>query len=67
MKVYILHYEVGVSSGYKELIGIYSSMEELEKGKAKDKEEYYACRVSGKYVIQEIEIDKNINTVYCEW
>lgn len=67
MKIYVLRYEVGVSSGYNELIGIYSSMEELEKGKEKDKEEYYACRISGNYLIKEIEIDKNINIVYCEW
>ena len=67
MKVYILCYEVGISNGYKEIIGIYNSMKELEKGKAKDKEEYYACRVSGKYLIKEIEINKNINIVYCEW
>lgn len=67
MKVFVLQYEVGISSGYKELIGIYSSMEELEKGKAKDKEEHYACRLLEKYSIKEIEIDKNINIVYCEW
>ena len=67
MKVYVLRYEVGISSGYHELIGIYSSIEELEKGKAKDKEKYYTCRISGNYLIEEIEINKNINKVYCEW
>ena len=67
MKVYVLIYKVGVSSGYHEFIGIYDSMEALEKGKEQDKEEYYACRISGDYEIKEVEVNKNINHVYVEW
>lgn len=67
MKVYALHYTVGVSTGYKELVGIYSTVEELEKGREKDKKDYDVCRIFGDYIIEEIEINKNINKVYCEW
>ena len=67
MKVYALIYKVGVSSGYEELIGIYDSMEALEIGRKKDKEEYYMCRLGNDYVIKEIEVNKNLNIVYCEW
>lgn len=67
MKVYALCYKVGVSGGYEEIIGIYNSIEELEKGKIKDKEEYYTCRLNGEYFVEEIEINKNINKVYNEW
>ena len=67
MKIFVLCYKTGVSVGYKEIIGIYNSMEELEKGKMKDKEEYYACRLNGEYFIEVIEINKNINRVYNVW
>lgn len=67
MKIYALCYKVGVSGGYEEIIGIYNSMKELEKGKIKDKKEYYTCRLHGEYFIEEIEINKNINKVYNEW
>lgn len=67
MKVYVLIYKIGVSSGYHELVGIYESMEALERGKEQDKEEYYCCRIGGDYEIKEIEINKNINFVYVEW
>lgn len=68
MTVYVLLYVVGVSSGYEELIGIYDSMEALEQGKKKDKKEYDICRLDdSNYQIKEIEINKNINTIYCEW
>lgn len=67
MKIFALCYKTGVSGGYEEIIGIYNSMEELEKGKIKDNEEYYTCRLHGEYFVEEIEINKNINRVYNEW
>lgn len=59
MKIYALCYKVGVSGGYEEIIGIYNSMEELEKVKIKDKEECYTCRLNREYFIKEIEIKEN--------
>ena len=67
MKVYVLIYKVGISSGYHELIGIYDSMEALERGREQDKKEYYCCRISGDYEIEEIDVNKNINDVFLEW
>lgn len=39
--LYALVFTIGLSNGYKELVGIYSSMEELEKGKENISKSFY--------------------------
>ena len=68
MKLYVLTFSVGLSSGFSEMIGIYDSMEALEKGKEKDKnKDCFRKTMDGNYRIYEVEVNKNINVVYCDW
>lgn len=66
MTVYAVIYTVGLYSGYKELIGVYSTIEKAERMKQLDMK-YHAIRSEWGYSIIPIEIDKTVNEVYQEW
>ena len=66
MIIYALTYTVGLYSGYKELIGVYSSKDKAEKMKQFDIKRHGIRNESG-YAIKLIEIDKTVNEVYQEW
>ena len=65
MKVYMLDYSNGISSGTRMLVGVFES---LEKAKAVEerlsKEKPYT---KNHYSIDAIELNKEINYVYAEW
>lgn len=65
MKVYALIFSVGISSGYKELIGLYSTEEKAEEIKRKHMKE--TAHSEWHYSIKAAEVDKEICEVYDEW
>ena len=65
MKVYAVIYSVGLSSGYNELVGVYSTIEKAEEIKKTDMKR--RCRNDWHYSITPITIDKTVNEVYQEW
>lgn len=65
MKVYALIFSIGISSGYKELIGIFDSIGKAEDSKNKHMKKY--SHAEHHYKIKEIEINKIINDVFMEW
>ena len=68
MKVYVLTYTVGLSSGFSELVGIYSTKEKAEQAKKRDMSEItIRFRLEDNYSIDEIELDKAINYTYADW
>lgn len=66
MTVYALIYTRGLYSGFKELVGVYSSKEKAERMKEVDIKQH-GMRVDFGYSIKPIEIDKTVNKVYQEW
>lgn len=66
MQLYALVYTVGLYSGFKELIGVYSSKDKAEKMKQLNMKSN-GIRSERGYSIHPIEIDKTVNTVYQEW
>ena len=66
MIVYAVTYTVGLYSGFKELIGVYSSEDKAKKMKQVDMK-HNAIRSDRGYSITPIEIDKTVNEVYQEW
>lgn len=66
MKVFILTYTKGLSSGYTEFIGMYSTKEKAEEAKANEMKKAFRNWESD-FSIKEIEIDKTYNEVYIEW
>lgn len=65
MKVFALTLTIGISSGYKELIGIYDTPEKAEEQKEKHMKKNGHAKHH--YKIEEIEINKTINNVFIEW
>lgn len=65
MKIYALILKVGISSGYEELIGLYSTVEKAEEIKKKDMKK--TAHAEWHYSIKEIKVDKEIREVYNEW
>ena len=65
MKVYILTFEVGISSGHKELIGIYESEEKVEEALTKHMWKYGFNRHD--YYTTEIELNKEVNITFADW
>lgn len=65
MTVYALTYKVGISSGYENLIGVYSTIEKADSIKQKDMK----CKANMEwhYHITPIEIDKTVNKTIREW
>lgn len=66
MKVFILTYTTGCSTGYKEFIGAYSTREKAEESKINEMKNPFKLDERG-YKIQEIELDKTYNTIFNEW
>ena len=66
MTVYALIYTKGFYSGFKELVGVYTSKERAEKMKQIDIENH-GIRAEFGYSIKPIEIDKTVNETYQEW
>lgn len=67
MEVYTLTYTVGLSSGFRELIGIYDSIESLEKGKERDMRDNNRMFNEQKYSMRHFKLNKNINEIFMEW
>lgn len=65
MIVYALHCTVGISSGYKKIIGVYSTREKAEDAKAKHMKA--TTIMEWHYKITPIEVDKTLNITYVEW
>lgn len=66
MKVFILTYKIGCSTGYEEFIGAYSTREKAEESKINEMKN--PLRLDERdYKIQEIELDKAYNTIIKEW
>ncbi len=65
MKVYALIFTIGLSSGHKELIGIYDTTERAEE--IKEKHMKKNGHAKHHYKIEEIEINKTYNTIFNEW
>lgn len=65
MKVFVLIFSIGLSSGHNDLIGIYSSLNKADESKKK----HMIKNAYGEhhYSIQEIEINKDLNITYDEW
>lgn len=56
---------VGISTGYEELIGMFSSTEKAEKVKSKHMKKY--GHAEHHYSIKGIELNKEINYTITEW
>ena len=65
MTVYAVIYTIGISSGHKELIGVYSTEDKAEEMKQANMKRN--GRNEWHYSIEPIKIDKTINKVYQEW
>ena len=66
MKVYVLTYTTGCSTGYEEFIGMYSTKEKAEEAKANEMKKVFRNWETD-FSIKEIELDKTYNEVYMEW
>ena len=68
MRVFALIYSTGCSTGYKELVGIYSSAEKAEVAKRNDmRSSDHPIRGEWGYSIKEVEVDTALNHVFDEW
>lgn len=65
MIVFALICSVGVSTGYKELIGLYSTQEKAEEMKQVDMRK--TIRGEWHYSIKPVEINKTLKITYDEW
>ena len=66
MKVFILIYKIGCSTGFEEFIGAYSTREKAEESKINEMKK--PLRFDERdYKIHELELDKAYNTVINEW
>lgn len=67
-KVFLLIYSTGCSTGYEELIGIYSTMIKAEEAKKNDmRSPKHLIRGEWEYSIKEVEMNKEINHIFTEW
>ena len=65
MTVYALIFEIGISSGYEVLIGIFDDIEKAEESKNKHMKKY--AHAEHHYSIKEVELNKEINYTITEW
>lgn len=65
MKIYALIFEIGISSGYEELIGMFDSIEKAEEAKSRHMQRY--AHAEHHYSIKEIELNTEINYIITEW
>lgn len=67
MEVYVLTFEVGLSSGHKDLIGIYATEEKAEEALERHMRMRKYCYGRYHYSINEIELNKEVNITFAEW
>lgn len=65
MKVFALTFTIGISSGYEELFGLFSTKEKAEEKAERHAKKYGHAKHH--YKIEEIEIDKEVNITIFEW
>ena len=65
MKVFALTCKIGLSTGHKELVGLYSTKEKAEEAKQDEMEK--TIRGEWHYSIKEIEVDQLLKIIYDEW
>lgn len=65
MNVHVLTFEVGISSGHKELIGIFETEEKAEEALGRHMRKY--CYSRHDYFIKEIELNKEVNITLADW
>lgn len=65
MEVYALTYTVGYYSGYKELVGVYSTKDKAEKAKQFDMKQN--GRNEWNYKINPLHVDKTVKETFMEW
>jgi hypothetical protein len=68
MNIFLLIYSQCCSTGYKELVGIYSTKELAVEAKKKDvRSPKHMLRDERGYSIREITVDQDINHIFDEW
>jgi len=65
MILYILTFEIGLSTSYKELLGIYDTKEKAEEASERHRAKYLFDRRC--YHINEIELNKDVKVTIVEW
>lgn len=65
MKVFALTFTVGISSGSKTFLGIFSTEEKAEERAEKHAKKFAYSK--DHYNIEKVEIDKEEEIVFCEW
>lgn len=65
MKVFALTFTIGISSGSKTFLGLFSTKEKAEEKVEKHAKKYGYTKHH--YGIEEFEIDKEINITIAEW
>lgn len=65
MEVYLLIFEVGLSSGYKKLLGIFETKEKAEEIMEKHMKKH--CYSKHHYSIKDVEVNKETNIIFAEW
>lgn len=65
MKVYALIFEIGISSGHTELIGLFDDTEKAEESKRKHMKKF--AHMEHHDSIKEVELNKEINYTMAEW
>lgn len=65
MNIYAAVFTIGLSSGYKELIGVYDDRDKAEESINKHMRKDYYNR--DHYSIHEIELNKEENITFAEW
>lgn len=63
--IFALIHTCGISSGYKELIGLYSSEEKASEAKVDDAQA--RGRALWHYSIEPVPVDKAVHRTYDEW
>lgn len=64
MKVYLLIYQVGIEHGYEELVGIYTSEENINIAKENHKKKN---GLHGSYSVEEVNLNEEINYDMASW
>lgn len=68
MKVFILTFSSGCSTGFKKFVGIYDSAEHANEAMKRDMQhEMCAFRNERGYTITEYELNQDMNVIYSEW
>ena len=65
VNVYILTFEIGISSGYKQLLGIYETKEKAEEVLEKHMRTNFSSRRN--YFVNALELNKEVNITISEW